>query len=426
MSDITFADKVEGAGDGTGKLSAADVNEIKTAVNSKADDLTSDQNYVTDAEKTVIGNTSGTNTGDQNDHGGQDGLADDDHTQYSLLAGRASGQTIVGGSGVEDTLVLQGTSGNGTPATKSILLKTGNNGDKTGVAIDNTGSVLIETQSSGGSEYAPLIVKNNQSYASDRYLQLWKSSGGNVVSLRLDGSLNIGGGAFTTTGSVNGAAINGTGLATLNGGIKITSTTAKSLDVSRNTTANTAGPLFTISGSGATSGATDKSAGGITLTPGVSTGTGKASITVQRDGRAGATGTADNAVYDALIIPSTFMATAEGNCDLFEIALPTLTMAGGKIDYQIIADDGTDVEAYSGTVLYSVSNKAGTYYNQITPRTEVALNGSAGAITPTWSIVEGTDKVTIRCAVACSTITATAIRIYFVLQNGSRQAITLL
>ena len=101
-------------------------------------------------------------------------------------------------------------------------------------------------------------------------------------------------------------------------------------------------------------------------------------------------------------------------------------MAGGKIDYQITAEDGTDVEAYSGTVLYAVSNKAGTYYNQITPRTEVALNGSVGAITPTWSIVEGTNKVTIRCAVSCSTITATAIRIYFTLQNGSRQAITLL
>lgn len=38
----------------------------KSTWNGKADALTSDQNYVSDAQLTVIGNTSGTNTGDQN------------------------------------------------------------------------------------------------------------------------------------------------------------------------------------------------------------------------------------------------------------------------------------------------------------------------------------------------------------------------
>ena len=49
-ANITYADKVTG-----GSFSAADANEIKSAVNSKADALGADDNYLTDAEKTRIG-----------------------------------------------------------------------------------------------------------------------------------------------------------------------------------------------------------------------------------------------------------------------------------------------------------------------------------------------------------------------------------
>lgn len=47
------------------------------------------------------------------DHGGLAGLGDDDHTQYALLAGRAGGQTLIGGTGAGDDFTLQSTS-NGT------------------------------------------------------------------------------------------------------------------------------------------------------------------------------------------------------------------------------------------------------------------------------------------------------------------------
>ena len=46
------------------------------------------------------------------DHGGLGGLADDDHTQYALLAGRSGGQTLIldtgGSSGVVSLLTLRG------------------------------------------------------------------------------------------------------------------------------------------------------------------------------------------------------------------------------------------------------------------------------------------------------------------------------
>ena len=44
------------------------------------------------------------------DHGALTGLADDDHTQYSFLSGRSGGQTVTGGTGVSENLVLRSTS----------------------------------------------------------------------------------------------------------------------------------------------------------------------------------------------------------------------------------------------------------------------------------------------------------------------------
>lgn len=62
---ITVSEVAAGGawGDITGTLS--DQTDLQAALDGKADALGADDNYVTDAEKVVIGNTSGTNTGDQ-------------------------------------------------------------------------------------------------------------------------------------------------------------------------------------------------------------------------------------------------------------------------------------------------------------------------------------------------------------------------
>jgi hypothetical protein len=46
----------------------------------------------------------------EQEHGFLPGLTDDDHTQYALLAGRAGGQTLIGGTASGDNLTLQSTS----------------------------------------------------------------------------------------------------------------------------------------------------------------------------------------------------------------------------------------------------------------------------------------------------------------------------
>ena len=59
----------------------------------------------------------GATTLHKHDHGGSDGLADDDHTQYALLAGRSGGQTITGGTASGDDITIRST----TNATKGDI-----------------------------------------------------------------------------------------------------------------------------------------------------------------------------------------------------------------------------------------------------------------------------------------------------------------
>jgi hypothetical protein len=68
---------------------------------------------------------------DTNHHSLQ-GLGDDDHTQYALLAGRTGGQTLYGGTAAADKLILHGS----TAGTGAIYINPGN----AGVVIGGTGS----------------------------------------------------------------------------------------------------------------------------------------------------------------------------------------------------------------------------------------------------------------------------------------------
>ncbi|MFA6306183.1 MAG: hypothetical protein WC639_00005, partial [Patescibacteria group bacterium] len=81
------------------------------------------------------------------DHGLLTGLADDDHLQYALLAGRLNGQTLIGGTAITDILRLQGTTGNGTLTSPAIQALVGNGGLTAAMTILNNGSVGIGTTS---------------------------------------------------------------------------------------------------------------------------------------------------------------------------------------------------------------------------------------------------------------------------------------
>lgn len=85
------------------------------------------------------------------DHGLLLGKADDDHTQYALLAGRATGQTLTGGTAASEDLTLESTSN----ATKgSVILAAGTNldvSDEDVIGVKTITSSGPETQTTSGS-----------------------------------------------------------------------------------------------------------------------------------------------------------------------------------------------------------------------------------------------------------------------------------
>lgn len=80
--------------------------------------------------------------GGVSDHGALTGLGDDDHTQYVLLAGRSGGQTIIGGTGTTDDVIIRATSGVGTTGS-DVIIQVGNNGATEAARVFYNGNIGI-------------------------------------------------------------------------------------------------------------------------------------------------------------------------------------------------------------------------------------------------------------------------------------------
>ena len=90
------------------------------------------------------------------DHGGLTGLLDDDHTQYALLAGRAGGQTLNGGTNANNNLTLVSTT----------------NANKGRIRLNS--NVVVNDQSYTGFEYDFSLQSGNTS----TWLEILNNGGG--------------------------------------------------------------------------------------------------------------------------------------------------------------------------------------------------------------------------------------------------------
>lgn len=68
----------------------------------------------------------------------------DDHLHYALLVGRSGGQTLIGGTGTTDDLILRSTSGVGA-AGADMVFQVGNNGSTEAMRILNSGAIGMGT-----------------------------------------------------------------------------------------------------------------------------------------------------------------------------------------------------------------------------------------------------------------------------------------
>ncbi len=210
--------------------------------------------------------------------------------------------------------------------------------------------------------------------------------------------------------------------------IAMLGTAAAKITMKRHATADTAGNTLSLVGGGCTASATNKNGGMVYLIPGVTTGSGMASVRTQRYSR-DAAATTDNTSYDAVIVTSEktlVHATATG---LIDVAVATESGVGGHIDYTIVATNGTDCQAFSGTVNYSAVHKAAAIVTAIADDAvgmAYAESDASLTLTVAWTNVDdhANSKVTIKCA-ATSNLTGTPVyKMYYTVHNGSLAAVT--
>lgn len=107
---------------------------------------------------------------------------------------------------------------------------------------------------------------------------------------------------------------------------------ARIFAMERRTTANTAGSALTIRSGGATSGATNKSSGSLTLASGISTGTGAGGSVIIQTPAKGTSGTADNALTTRLSVAgSTGSITATSSASTGSITGLTHNVTGSAL-----------------------------------------------------------------------------------------------
>ena len=288
-------------------------------------------------------------------------------------------------------------------ARADLQLGTETNGAHINAAVSNT---QFSVSNLNGTASKIVTEIKGAAAQSGNYLNISRSGGtGDILSILSSGYVGIG-----TTTPTNILSLGGQ--------------SARTIWMERNTTANTAGNSITSQSGGATVAATDKDAGNNIIALGLSTGTGKASVRLQGLSRAASTGTADNTLEDRLIIPSVKNLTNTNAIGLFDVSLPTLAMAGGIVDYTIIASDGTDMHSITGRVIYDVVNKGGVYTSQLTPTLNtVATSNVGGTNVPVFTIVTGTNKFTVTVTDTDS-LTPTTLQIRYTIHNNSGSTIT--
>lgn len=173
----------------TGATKTKITYDAKGLVTSGADATTADiadslnKRYVTDANLTVIGNTSGTNTGDNATNSQYSGL---DAAKVNKAGDTMTGnlnmgtKILIGGTGVTDILKLQATTGNGTAGSPGIQALVGNNGATTAMTILNNGNVGVGT----ATPVSPLQVNaSHTTYLSEIWLNSGTSNSGPYLRL---------------------------------------------------------------------------------------------------------------------------------------------------------------------------------------------------------------------------------------------------
>jgi len=279
---------------------------------------------------------------------------------YPLLAGRSSGQTLAGGN-----------TSDGSDNQALNTCAAGAVSDTRGGCIQHLGN---EVSITGGSLL--LTAGDITTGAFNGDILLYTNNGGNSVFGVPDFGVynNNRAGFQVASGALPSFDVSIGGQA------------ARTIGLERQTTSNTAGNGLTISASAATTGATDKNGGTLTLQPGVPTGQGKSLISLQTPTRATASGTSDQTMVDRLVLGGKRILTNNSATAVLNATAASGSTVAGIIHYSVIVTNGTDYQVESGQVHYTGVNKAGTVTSTVTETAASTQTLSTGTLTSAWTI----------------------------------------
>lgn len=201
---------------------------------------------------------------------------------------------------------------------------------------------------------------------------------------------------------------------------------ARSVGMERHTTSNTAGNSLTLLSGGATSGATNKAAGNLILTTGISTGNAVPPYIQLRAGvTGGGSGSTDRSIVDRTITGATKILTNNSAISLVNATIASNTAVGGMLIYLVEVSDGTDLQSESGMAVYTAVNKAGTITSSIT-EVSSQQDRSSGTLATTWAISAANPAVISLNANSSLTPGTAYPRVTYTIFNHGQQAITIL
>lgn len=115
--------------------------------------------------------------------------------------------------------------------------------------------------------------------------------------------------------------------------------------------------------------------------------------------------------------------------NLFDVALAENSGVGGEITFTAIGTNGTDIVVHTGFVTYAAVDKAGTLTSQITDEgatSDATAKSSGSVFSDLWSIVDGTNKITIAVNLNSNMSGTTTWSLHYNVHNGSGQELTIL
>jgi hypothetical protein len=321
------------------------------------------------------------------------------------------GNLAIDGSAARDMTVARAASGNGN----TITIQAG--GGQSGATNASGGNLVLSSGITTGSGTSGIILQVPRATGS--------GSGDNSVT----GTQAI---FFSTSANApllvfGKNTISTTGFPFTVNALILSGNSAGALSQFRTTTAATAGFNLVVQAGGAVSGGTDLAGGTLQLRPGLSTGTGRANVSIQGLSVATSTGTSDNSTFlDRHIIGAFKALTNNSAISLVSCTLASNTLIGGIIRYAIEVFDGTNLQMETGEVTFQSANKGGVFSgNTITQIGSAKQFLGSGTLTVTWAISGANPSVISVNANSSLTPSTGYPRITYTIENFTQQAIAI-